>query len=259
MKQIKRPTKIHEFTEIFVSHRFPSQIFPGQAFPRDASVVLVDIFLISGLVDEDFRLFTMLRLLRALKFRAEAWLRILQPPSGSSAGVFESSESSWGHEHVWESLGDQREYGLGLLVHDSSICYVDFGGQPQLGGGLRCCDNDCDRLSDIFHLPSIECVTGVSPIGSKACAMFYIGRMGKLWGQPNWIETYEVENQSDAMQYMHLGYSNWILGKALDVQSSTKLWCLFSIKWVWHGWFTSILYPPAHWMPDCHTKEMIGL
>jgi len=60
--------------------------------------------------------------------------------------------------------------------------------------------------------------------------MFYIGRMGKLWGQPNWIETYEVENQSDAMQYMHLGYSNWILGKALDVQSSTKLWCLFSIK-----------------------------
>jgi len=38
-------------------------------FPLDASVVMVDIFLISGLVDEDYRLFTMLRLLRAAKFR----------------------------------------------------------------------------------------------------------------------------------------------------------------------------------------------
>lgn len=66
----------------------------------------------------------------------------------------------------------------------------------------------------VFQSSSIECVTDVSPSGSKACAMFYIGRVGKLWGRPNWIETYEVENQSDAMQYMHLGYetigySNW--------------------------------------------------
>ena len=35
--------------------------------------------------------------------------------------------------------------------------------------------------------------------------MFYIGRMGQQWGQPNWIETYEVVDKSDAMQYMHLG------------------------------------------------------
>lgn len=46
-----------------------SDVGQGHAFLRDASVVLVDIFLMSGLVDEGLRLFTMLRLLRATKFR----------------------------------------------------------------------------------------------------------------------------------------------------------------------------------------------
>lgn len=113
-----------------------------QAFPRDASVVLVDIFLISGLVDEDFRLFTMLRLLRALKFRAVM-------------SMFENRLATRGNM---------------VLVYWSTI------------------------------LQSVMSILVVNH--SLACAMFYIGRMGKLWGQPNWIETYEVENQSDAMQYM---------------------------------------------------------
>ena len=48
--------------------------------------------------------------------------------------------------------------------------------------------------------------------------MFYIGRMGQQWGRPNWIETYEVVDKTDAMQYMHLG-SPWTSKSRFVVQS----------------------------------------
>ena len=64
----------------------------GWKFPLDASVVMVDIFLISGLVDEDFRLFTMLRLLRAAKFRKAPWWK------GKILRFFTSlSQTKWCH------------------------------------------------------------------------------------------------------------------------------------------------------------------
>ena len=80
---------------------------------------MVDIFLISGLVDEDFRLFTMLRLLRAAKFRKAPRFRLLWSYDIFRPALVESKETiemivtpfflpifHQGHEHVWESPGD---------------------------------------------------------------------------------------------------------------------------------------------------------
>eukprot|EP00438_Fugacium_kawagutii_P002513 Skav210896 [mRNA] locus=scaffold1060:143715:150338:- [translate_table: standard] len=131
--------------------------YMSYAFLRDASVVLVDIFLMSGLVDEGLRLFTMLRLVRATKFR-------------TVMSTFENRLAARGNM---------------VLVYWSTI---------------------------------LQAVLSILMVNhSLACAMFYIGGVGKQSGWPNWIETYDVVDQTGQRLASHPLY-----GMLMDARLSAS-------------------------------------
>jgi len=198
----------------------------GWKFPLDASVVMVDIFLISGLVDEDYRLFTMLRLLRAAKFRKAPWWK------GKILEFFTSlSQTKWCHNFFLHNCLSPRSWACLRIAWRHRVIWSWCTGpsffklshrswwwttawyHPQLGSLVA-------ELSHASHAHELRLVgffmwaVWASSLATcqnaKKCLnddlrCTDITRHKKNSGIPNWIETYLVLERTGFMQYMFLG------------------------------------------------------
>ena len=145
----------------------------GWKFPLDASVVMVDIFLISGLVDEDYRLFTMLRLLRAAKFRKAPWWK------GKILGFFTSlSQTKWCHNFVLDICLSPRSWACLRIAWRHRVIWSWCTGPSFFKLSHRSW-----WWTTAWYHPQLGSQTELShAVWTEACGIFYVGRVGQQSG-----------------------------------------------------------------------------
>ncbi|CAE7411919.1 AKT1 [Symbiodinium natans] len=120
-------------------------------FPIDLSLVILDVVLLLRVLQEHFRVFTLLRLIRILKLR-----RVLT--------VFENRLVAAGN------------------------------------------------MKAVPYLTILQCIATVLAVNHVlACVVFYVGRLGRLIAENNWLDEYDMNNHSSVSQYMTC--FNWVIAE----------------------------------------------
>ena len=134
-------------------------------FCAEVGLVVLDmVLLLEVIVENNWRILSMLRLMRILKFRGVAWRHLIEACKRGS-----------------------RMRALRLQV------MISLENRLAAKGNMKF----------VLYLTIFQCIAQVLAVNHVlACLLFYVGKESRELGFPSWIDVYQVDSDLMYFQYM---------------------------------------------------------